>query len=139
MSKLKTLGGSLTVIAIITAVTSWYASPIPKDAALIVPDLGFDQLLKPAKQQPATTPCSQQNLDAWQLVQAPDAHAQRAALYNAAHGSRMVEAGQDMGQGVVMQAITPTGITLACRGSSIQRIVGFAATSTGTPFNPNGN
>ena len=140
MFKFKAIGGSITVIPLMVAVTSWYASPIPKDVALIVPDLGFDKLLTPSPQRPAAPACSQQDLDGWQLVQAPDANSHQATLYSPSQGARMLSVGQDLGHGLVMQSITPHSITLACRESGIQRMVGYITPSaTAAPINPNGN
>lgn len=140
MFKLKAVLGSTLVIATISAVTWWYAAPLPRDVGLILPSVGFDKMLTPTAEPQPTPACSQQDLDGWQLVQEPDASSQHATLYSPSKGSRRIAAGQALGQGVVMQTITPNSITLACQGSGIRRMLGYIAPSaTVVPVNPNSN
>lgn len=129
------------LVAMAAAAWWWPVPDLPDRVRLTAPG----QTAKPSTvpTESASTPgapCTQADLDTWQLPSPPDAAAQYASLYSDQAGARRVRQGHPLGQGVIVQSITASQVILACAGQAERRTLFVPiVTPHVAPVSPLGN
>lgn len=121
----RTLGIATALIALV-GVAGWIACPDLRDRVrLVSPGLGA--WIKPGDPigaagetgaagaaTPSAPPCTQADLEAWQMPTPPDAASRHVTLYSDRAGAKRVGQGDTLAPGLQVASITPTQVTLVC-------------------------
>lgn len=123
--------GIVAALIAFVGVAGWVARPDLRDRVrLVSPGLGT--WIKPGDPigaasaagaaAPFAPPCTQADLDAWQMPTQPDAGSRHVTLYSDRAGAKRVGQGDTLAPGLRVASVTSTQVTLVCADGATSHV-----------------